>query len=872
MVDNAPWTSVLDSVAVLDGGANDVAWSETVLAPGFAGSSFTVGGASRLPDGVDTDSVSDWMRNDFSGAGLPGFTGSEEPGEAVNTPGAENREGELQPEKVLISAIQGSNGTQDGAVAGQDDISAMNGQFVSITAVVTADFQDGLLGSQGDLNGFFVQEELADWDSDALTSEGIFIFDGFDGDRTDVKVGDLVTITGIVNERFGETQIRALSVEVDADADVEMPTAIDVTFPVATYMIDRNGNYVANLEAYEGMLVNIPQSMTITEMFNLDRFGEYRVSDQRYEQFTQSNLPSVSGFDTHLQQVAKGSILLDDGLGVQNPAEIRVIDGNNGVLTAEDVFRMGDAIGGITGVLGYSFDEFRLQNGTGTYEALNPRPDAPEDVGGNFKVASANVLNYFTTLDLPGASTDIGLDPRGADTAEELERQATKIVEALTEIDADVFGLVEIENDFEGEDFAIKDLVARMNAKVGAEVYGFVDPGQHFVGTDAIANALVYRTDRVETVGEMAILTVLDDGRNFLDPLGADRDLNRAAIAQTFVDKDTGQMLTVSVNHLKSKGSTDGFEGEPDGQGNSSASRTAAAEILADWMASNPTGVEGVERQIILGDLNAYAKEDPIRALEAEGWTDLARLSEPDAYSYVFDGQIGTLDYAMANAALLADFTGATEWHINADEPDALDYDTSNNDPALYAPDATRFSDHDPVVAGFAFYKEIEGGTKGDVLVGTSAWDDIQGFRGNDLILGGEGNDRLRGGLGNDDVFGGTGDDLIDGGLGNDKVFAGAGDDTILLGQGNNDKVWGEDGADTFVFAPAVAADGHVNKTSIFGFEADADMIDIGGLEIEKLREHKLFVSLTLEGDGDVITLWGVSDVDDIQFVDPLVG
>ena len=317
-------------------------------------------------------------------------------------------------------------------------------------------------------------------------------------------------------------------------------------------------------------------------------------------------------------------------------------------------------------MLSYSFDEFRIQNGTGTFTEGNPRPDAPDDVGGNFKVASMNVLNYFTTIDLPGVTTDIGQDPRGADSAAEFERQAAKIVDAIVTIGADVMGLVEIENDFAGATFAVKDLVDRLNAKVGADVYGFVDPGQEFVGTDAISNALIYRTDKVALQGVMAILTDFH-GQDFLDPLNSGGDLNRAAIAQTFTDLATGQSLTVSVNHLKSKGSLSGLaadDDQGDGQGNNNATRTAAADILADWLASDPTG-QGADKQMILGDLNSYAMEDPIRLLEDRGFTDLARADDPDAYSYVFDGQIGTLDYALGNAALTSRVSGATEWHIN---------------------------------------------------------------------------------------------------------------------------------------------------------------------------------------------------------------
>ncbi|MFN3259064.1 MAG: ExeM/NucH family extracellular endonuclease, partial [Pikeienuella sp.] len=650
----------------------------------------------------------------------------------------------------LISAIQGSSAgvTQ----VGVDDRAALEGQIVIIEAIVTADFQ----GSMG-LNGFFVQEEDADQDGDASTSEGIFIFDGaLDG--LDVNVGDLVRVTGTVQEFFGQTQIGASAIEIIA-SNQTLPTSTTVTLGSTGAILDAAGGFVANLEAFEGMLVTFENALTVTEMFNLDRFGEYRVSsDGRPEQFTQSNAPSVEGFAAHLADVAARTVVLDDGSGVQNPLALEIIDGNNGVLDAEDSFRMGDQLGDVTGVVAYGFNEFRLNDATGTYEQANPRPETPEDVGGNFKVASLNVLNYFTTIDTGVANSGPNdtLGARGADSVEEFERQAAKTVQAIIEIDADVLGLVELEND---DDIAIADLVARVNAALGAEVYDFIATGD--VGTDAITTGIIYKTASVEPLGGVAVLTEFD-GESFVDPLGAGSPQNRPAVAQTFTHLASGETMTVAVNHLKSKGSSTGAPEDADqldGQGASNATRTAAAEILADWLASDPTGT-GAVNQLILGDLNAYAEEDPIRALEAAGFTDIAgALLGDDAYSFVFDGQIGTLDYILANGPAFEKVSGATEWHINADEADAIDYNLDfGRDPALFNGEtAARNSDHDPVIVGF----------------------DLQPVDDRPFIFGTEGSDRL--------VAGPEGA-IIDGGAGRDVYVGGAGADTFILSDGDGDQ------------------------------------------------------------------------------------
>lgn len=86
----APWDEVVDAVAVDDGGTGDRTYGAPVLTAFYDGLSLRPGGASRIPDGVDTDATADWVRNDFDLAGIPGYTGTIGLGEAYNTPGASN--------------------------------------------------------------------------------------------------------------------------------------------------------------------------------------------------------------------------------------------------------------------------------------------------------------------------------------------------------------------------------------------------------------------------------------------------------------------------------------------------------------------------------------------------------------------------------------------------------------------------------------------------------------------------------------------------------------------------------------------------------------------------------------------------------------
>lgn len=272
-----------------------------------------------------------------------------------------------------------------------------------------------------------------------------------------------------------------------------------------------------------------------------------------------------------------------------------------------------------------------------------------------------------------------------------MNRQRVKILAALEELNADVVGLIEMENTPGVEPAA--DLVAGLNDLMGPGTYDYIDTG--VIGTDAIRLGFIYKPGIVQPVGDHAILDSMVDPR-------FDDTRNRPMLSQTFDEVATGARVTVSVNHLKSKGSA--CAGDPDngdGQGNCNLTRAAAAEAIADFLAEDPTG-SGDPDHLIVGDLNAYDHEDPIDALVETGYTDLVKKFGGEfAYGYVFDGKVGYLDHALSNESLTPQVTGASEWHINADEPDVLDYNLDFGKPASsFSPDPYRSSDHDPVLVG----------------------------------------------------------------------------------------------------------------------------------------------------------------------------
>ncbi|HSG45607.1 MAG TPA: ExeM/NucH family extracellular endonuclease [Anaerolineales bacterium] len=578
-------------------------------------------------------------------------------------------------------------------VQGAGSASPLVGQTVAVEGIVVGDFQDDV-GANGDLNGFYVQEEDADADGNPLTSEGVFVFQG-SNPTVDVAIGDHVRVEGSVSEYFGDTQITSFSGVTVNSSGNPLPAVSVLSLPVTD---------VSDFEAYEGMYVTFPQALVISEYFNFDRFGEIVLTDARHFQPTAVFEPGSTDAADLATANSLARITLDDGRTSQNPDP--AIHPNGLEFNLGNLFRGGDTVENVTGVINYAFGLYRVQPTQGaTYVSVNPRTASPDPVGGNVTVASFNVLNYFTTLDNAGSICGplANQGCRGADNAEEFTRQRAKIIAALVEIDADVVGLMEIENHI--GDVPTADLVSGLNDMMGAGTYDYIATGA--MGSDAIRQAFIYKPANVTPFGSYAVL----DTPAFLDPNNTGSDKNRPALAQTFSVNSTGGVFTAVVNHLKSKGSGCGAGDDDPEAGSCNLTRTLSAQVLLNWLDTDPTGSDD-EDFMIIGDLNSYDKEDPIDVLVAGGYTDLAYEYQGEyAYSYVFSGQWGYLDYALANAALLNEVTSATEWHINADEADLIDYDTSFKQAAqdaIYAPDAYRSSDHDPVIVGMELTTEAE--------------------------------------------------------------------------------------------------------------------------------------------------------------------
>ncbi|WP_135229261.1 ExeM/NucH family extracellular endonuclease [Deinococcus fonticola] len=635
-------------------------------------------GEESQPMTITGDAASTVFKAVASASGLTvSVTGTSSDGQVTQTGTAtfDHSEGGSQVKVVLNTVahcpVSPTPVTAIPAIQGSGDSSPLLGQTVTVRGVVTADFQAGL-------RGFFVQARDGG-DGDAGTSDGVFVYTGNASQA--VKVGDLVQFTGTVKEFYGSTQVDTLSAFVTCASGLSVnPVELKAPF--------------TDLEKYEGMRVTFPETLTVTDNYGYGRYGELGLSSGG-RLFN----PTNGNESTTPEANAARKIVLDDANTTQNPANLPY-------LSAAGTRRTGDTVANLSGVLHYANNVFKVEpTAAPTFTDANPRPAAPEPVGGTLKVAGANVLNYFTTLG--------GQNDRGADSTFEFQRQQTKIVNALRGLDADIVTLMEVQN---SGDTALNSLVTALNSAYGSEVYRGVQTGT--IGTDAIKVAIIYKPARVTPVGSY----VIDN-----DPIHS-----RPPLAQTFQDKGTGGVLTVVANHFKSKGSCPSTGDVDTGEGCWNTLRTGQATRLLTFVDQLKTR-SGDQDVLLMGDFNAYGQEKPIQTIMAGGFvSENLRIPAQERYSYQFGGLFGYLDHALASTSLDQQVTGVTEWHINADEPTLADYNaeykklpecttSTCTSPDLWQNNPYRASDHDPVLVGLNLNRDEVKPTFGVTLSGADS-------------------------------------------------------------------------------------------------------------------------------------------------------
>ena len=606
---------------------------------------------------------------------------------------------------------------------GDGDDSQLINQTVETKGVVTAAYPKGENANLKGLEGFTIQTPGTGgtWDPARTASDGLFVFMG-KSSATVPSIGDCVVVKGKVAEYSGVqnataatqslTQLLPQSITASTDCDPVKPTELSGV-PTQDQM-----------EALESMLVLPKDTWTITDNYKTNRYGTLSLTPGTEVLRTATDVvaPGAPAQAYEAENAAK-TIDLDDASTTdltnfkQNGHKERYAYLANGAPA-----RVGYHVTFTKPVVLESrFGSFVFQPTQMT--AGNPdrspvtitgeRPAAPS-VSGDTKVATFNVLNYFSDLgeNEPGCKgyedrdhkyvTDKNCKLRGAWSSQAFANQQTKIVQAINTIDADVVALEEIENPVASgvstdRDGALKSLVNALNAAAGSEVWAYVpSPSTVPANEDVIRIAFIYKKAKIAPVGDSVI---------YDDP--AYTGLARQPLAQEFKPitdaNHEGKNFVVIANHFKSKGSApknlSGAEAAAntdngDGQGNSNGVRVKQARALATFAQrfnGTPT--------LLVGDFNAYTKEDPLKVLTDAGW---AHESGHGDSSYVYGGRSGSMDHVFANSAAHPLITEVKSWAVNAQESIAFEYSRANYNAylAFEADNPYRASDHNPEIIG----------------------------------------------------------------------------------------------------------------------------------------------------------------------------
>lgn len=536
-------------------------------------------------------------------------------------------------------------------IQGSGTASALNGQSVTTTGIVTA-----LFSGSGTVQGFFIEDPACD--ANGNTSNGLFVYNP---STSGIAVGDRVSVSGTVQEFQTLTELYAVTNIAVIGSGTVTPTSINL--PMTSY---------SDWERFEGMLLRFSQTLVVTDNDNWAQYGELLMAPSRLWQPTNTVDPNDSNPDgttsTGNNNVAAinaagyantlASIILDDGRTNSYPDPPPLI-GPDGTL------RCGSTVNNLTGVLHYAYDAYRLHPVGVVPLVHDVRPPVP-DLGGDLLIASYNLHNYWSTLGGFGAAN-----------SGELLRQRTKLAAALYGMNADAFVLCEVQDN----DVAWPDLLSALNALHGATVYAGLDRDEGF-GTKPV---IFYKT---------AVLTPVTDLYGLYTST-----FERVHITQGFEVLATGGRFLLSSMHPHSKlcdNATGPDLDQGDGQGCYNAHRRdQSQELVEHW--AGVRAATGIDAQLIMGDFNSYYQEDPPDLMRANGLTSLVPDNSQN-YTFRYGTLIGALDHAFGTPEMTDAITGAEPWAINSDEPVELDYPDANID--FYQPNAFRSSDHDPLLVG----------------------------------------------------------------------------------------------------------------------------------------------------------------------------
>ncbi|ELB2830556.1 TPA: ExeM/NucH family extracellular endonuclease [Vibrio alginolyticus] len=650
-----------------------------------------------------------------------------------------------QPNFTTIQDIQGEGDTSpfiDGYPYITDEDHFVTGVVTAVTTGLT--------------KGFYLQ--ALESDNNDKTSEGLFIHT--DAADTELKAGDVVCVKGKVQEYYSNTQLAS-------DANSYVKTGTSET-PRVTDLVIKEGETLRDaLERHEGMQVELTSA---SDLFVTRNFS-YDYDSRRNNMMLSHEAPLLKPTQLHAAESDAAVELAKDNAANRVYLES---DGKapNGQIpyypdfakdadqdgSSEQHIRLGSRVEGLQGVVAYSYNEYRL---IATNEVNNTnfvtsgegfdvaRKDAPAIADSDLRIASFNVLNYFNSVADSGHENPTGQN-RGATNLDEFLIQQAKIVAAMNKMDADVIGLMEVENNGFGDGSAIQNLVDALNAEIddAEDYYTYVEIEEQdkyqeeYFGSDAIMVAILYRANAVTPKDAAKVIITPEQHiaentitrKEGTESNPAYDKYQRHSLLQTFTVKETGEDLSIVVNHFKSKGSEcieewiAGVEdSEPaDLQGNCNNFRVSAAHAVGEALKEVKGDV------LLMGDLNAYGMEDPLltltdyskekygRDIYTAAYTTIGDgelqvektkiekgyglhnlntlLHGTDTFSYTYSGELGNLDHALASSSLAQKVVAIEDWHINSLESNLFEYSSKYTGDMPKYKDAFSASDHDPVI------------------------------------------------------------------------------------------------------------------------------------------------------------------------------
>lgn len=675
-------------------------------------------------------------------------------------------------DRYLIWQIQGNGAFSPfttGATLGSQTFSAAD---VAVRAsVVTAVAYRATDNLQ---QGFFIQTPDAQSDGNLATSDGLYVFS-----TTAVSVGDLVEVSGPVKEHFGMTEMAATSTPPIRPVTVTvigtgqpLPTAVEFSAAsnrpstnVAALSCPGSGpgganNIDTNFECYEGMLVSVPQGVSLQ--------GNFRRANDTYAelQFSPRATRSVREAGLRFPQ-APGAGNAAAGTWDGNP-EVLEMDpdiarrGASGPTPGIDTQIVGGATFSATGPLIFDFGDYVFWPtalNVATASNVLPRPVAAPLSASELTVGSFN-MQHLCDGDAPGDDgcardtpdyPGVFPAPTPYDYAGKLARVSAYVREVLRS--PDVLGAQEVD-----EQSTLQDLANRIQADGGPAYTAYLVDGNDPGGIDV---GYLVRNDRLSDV----VVTQFFKANTWPDPNGTDvlHDRPPLLLRANFRSTPTARPFPIALlnNHTKARTQVDGSGAAAERdrakrfwQGREIAQLVQQFQTATGAFAG--TGTDNIPL-ILVGDYNAYQFTDgrvDVVGLVAGTYDDAANecnavlsggagtetcnlgpnvvvpplqnlvlSSDPNnRYSYLFSENLGTV-LGYGNPSPQRDVVnGGVIDHILANakaEPYAsgIDFGRANHDMSAQAaltdnlsPDgaggtqvslALRSSDHDGLVASF---------------------------------------------------------------------------------------------------------------------------------------------------------------------------